>query len=147
MPDNDQMTSGAFARSAGLSPKALRLYAELSLLVPAHVDPYSGYRHYSDAQLGRARRIGLLGRVDMPLAEIQTLLAAGDAEAAIVLANWWRQQQQATGERAGVVAYLRDSLLGEPAPAHHVTARQSSQIVRHDPFGGPAVVEDLTPTG
>lgn len=126
---NDLMTSGAFARAAGLSPKAVRLYAESGLLAPVQIDPYSGYRQYSDAQLGRARRIGLLRRVGMPLAEIQALLAAGDAEAAIVLANWWRQQQQATGERAGVVAYLRDSLLGEPAPAHQVTARQSAERV------------------
>lgn len=129
VPADGLMTSGTFARSAGLSPKALRLYAESGLLVPAYVDPYSGYRHYSAAQLSRARRIGLLRRVGMPLSEIETVLAADEGEAATMLSNWWRQQQQATGERAGVVAYLRDSLLGEPAPAHRVTARQSTERV------------------
>jgi len=35
---------GAFARLSRLSPKALRLCDELGLLVPARVDPDTGYR-------------------------------------------------------------------------------------------------------
>ncbi|GAA3158787.1 MerR family DNA-binding transcriptional regulator [Nonomuraea salmonea] len=37
---------GRFARLCRLSVKRLRHYDELGLLVPAHVDPDSGYRHY-----------------------------------------------------------------------------------------------------
>ena len=51
------LTIGAFARAAGLTPKALRLYARLGLLVPAAVDPESGYRYYAPGQLHRARLI------------------------------------------------------------------------------------------
>ena len=37
---------GEFSRLSRLSPKALRLYDELGLLVPDHVDPVTGYRVY-----------------------------------------------------------------------------------------------------
>ena len=40
----ERMTIGEFAREAGLTPKALRLYDEMGLIVPADVDPVSGYR-------------------------------------------------------------------------------------------------------
>src|SRR5690242_18770886 len=47
------LTIGAFARRAGLTPKALRLYDETGLLRPAAVDAESGYRFYEPAQLDR----------------------------------------------------------------------------------------------
>ena len=48
---------GAFARIAGVSAKILRDYDELGLFRPAWVDPATGYRHYSPAQLPQLRRI------------------------------------------------------------------------------------------
>lgn len=53
----DLVTIGAFARLSRLSQKALRLYDELGLLPPAHVDPVSGYRFYAPEQLERARLV------------------------------------------------------------------------------------------
>ncbi len=38
------MTLGAFAERTRLAAKALRLYDHLGLVVPAHVDPATGYR-------------------------------------------------------------------------------------------------------
>jgi PPM family protein phosphatase len=38
------ITIGEFAERTRLSPKALRLYDRLGLVVPAKVDPGSGYR-------------------------------------------------------------------------------------------------------
>jgi DNA-binding transcriptional MerR regulator len=67
------LTIGAFARAAGLTPKALRLYDELGLLPPAAVDAESGYRLYDPQQLPQARLIAELRRIDMPLAEIRTV--------------------------------------------------------------------------
>jgi PPM family protein phosphatase len=69
------LTIGAFARAAGLTPKALRLYGESGLLPPAAVDPESGYRFYDPAQLGTAELIAELRRIDMPLAEIRAVCA------------------------------------------------------------------------
>src|SRR5689334_2220271 len=73
---------GPFARLTGLSQKALRLYAELSILVPAHVDRASGYRYYTADQIRPARLVGLLRRMDMPLATIRQVVAASTPAAA-----------------------------------------------------------------
>ncbi len=59
---------GEFARRSRLSPKALRLYDELGLLVPAEVDAETGYRWYADTQLEQARVVAMLRRIRVPLA-------------------------------------------------------------------------------
>ena len=51
---------GEFSRLSRLSPKALRLYDKLGLLVPDHVDAATGYRWYPDTQLDQARLVALL---------------------------------------------------------------------------------------
>jgi DNA-binding transcriptional MerR regulator len=49
---------GEFARLSRLSPEALRLYDELGLLLPAYIDPDTGYRWYAATQLDQARARG-----------------------------------------------------------------------------------------
>jgi DNA-binding transcriptional MerR regulator len=71
---------GRFARLAGLSVPQLRLYDRRGLLVPAARDRNSGYRYYSEAQAAAARVIALLRSIDVPLADIQELLAAPEPE-------------------------------------------------------------------
>ncbi len=78
---DDLLSIGPFARQAGLSPKALRLYAELGLLAPAHVDRFTGYRYYGREQLPAARLIRLMREMEMPLSDIRRVLAAGPEEA------------------------------------------------------------------
>ena len=73
---------GPFARLTGLSQKALRLYAELGILVPAYVDRATGYRYYTADQIRVARLVGLLRRMDMPLATIRQVVAATTPAAA-----------------------------------------------------------------
>ena len=70
----DLLTIGDFARAAGLTPKALRLYDDLGLLRPTEVDERSGYRRYAPAQLEHARLVATLRLVGMPLARIQQVL-------------------------------------------------------------------------
>ena len=68
------MSIGEFARRSRLSPKALRLYDELGLLEPARVDDDSGYRYYSASQLDRAQLIAALRQLQIPLAEIKSIV-------------------------------------------------------------------------
>ena len=68
------MSIGEFARRSRLSPKALRLYDELGLLEPARVDDDSGYRYYSATQVDRARLIAALRQLQIPLAEIKSIV-------------------------------------------------------------------------
>ncbi|ASW56178.1 MerR family transcriptional regulator [Plantactinospora sp. KBS50] len=66
---------GELSRASGLSVSALRFYDGAGVLVPAVVDPHTGYRWYARRQLGPARLLAGLRRVGMPLPEIRTVLA------------------------------------------------------------------------
>jgi DNA-binding transcriptional MerR regulator len=72
------MSIGRFSRLTGLTVKALRHYDELGLLRPADVDPETGYRSYSPAQVGRAEWIRTLRRLEIPLDDVSTLLDSDD---------------------------------------------------------------------
>ncbi|GAA4930535.1 MerR family transcriptional regulator [Actinoplanes utahensis] len=61
---------GEVARASGLSVSALRFYDGAGVLVPAAVDPATGYRRYTTDQIKAARLIAGLRRVGMPVAEI-----------------------------------------------------------------------------
>jgi DNA-binding transcriptional MerR regulator len=73
--DEDLLPIGQFARLSRLSVKQLRHYAELGLLLPAHVDADSGYRYYRRAQARQALSIGLLRSLDVPLPVIAAVLS------------------------------------------------------------------------
>jgi len=71
----DLLSIGTFASLTRLSIKALRLYDELGIMQPRHVDPQSGYRYYGIDQLSNARMIRNMRDMDMPLATIRRVLA------------------------------------------------------------------------
>lgn len=71
---------GRFSKMTRLSVKALRLYDEIGLLPPAHIDASSGYRYYSLGQANRAEAVRILRSVDMPLDEIREILETEDPE-------------------------------------------------------------------
>jgi DNA-binding transcriptional MerR regulator len=110
------LTISEFGRRSGLSHKALRLYDVSGLLAPASVDPVSGYRHYDEEQLERARRISILRQVEMPLATISEVLAGTDEQALIRLDRWWAAEQATNESRRATVEYLRDRLLRAGSP-------------------------------
>ena len=80
------LTVGAFGDLAGVSAKALRAYDERGLFRPAWVDPLTGYRFYSPAQLPEIRRILALRSVGLGLDEIGRLVS-GRADLALALAR------------------------------------------------------------
>jgi DNA-binding transcriptional MerR regulator len=63
----DLLSIGRFARLAGLTIEALRHYDELSVLRPASIDPWTGYRRYRPEQLADAREVAWLRSLDLPL--------------------------------------------------------------------------------
>jgi DNA-binding transcriptional MerR regulator len=76
--DDDLLSIGRFARLAGLSVGALRLYDELDLLRPADIDRFTGYRRYRRGQLETARTVARLRDLELPLDEIREVLALDD---------------------------------------------------------------------
>jgi len=72
---------GEFSKVTGLTVKALRLYHEEGLLVPARVDPQTGYRHYDPAQVETARTVAFLREMEFSLSDIKEILRLrGDEE-------------------------------------------------------------------
>ena len=118
------MTIGEFAARSRLSPKALRLYDQLGLVVPANVDPANGYRLYCNAQVERARTVGLLRRLGMPLATIVEIIDAAPQAAAQTLKSYWEQVEAVTAERRALVSYLQDRLTGASMPRYDVQTRR-----------------------
>ncbi|MBO1332215.1 MerR family transcriptional regulator [Streptomyces sp. VRA16 Mangrove soil] len=67
-------TIGDFARHGRVSVRMLRHYDALGLLRPAHVDPATGYRHYTAAQLARLNRIIALKDLGLTLQQVGEIL-------------------------------------------------------------------------
>ena len=106
------LTIGVFARRSRLSMKALRLYDQLELLIPADVDPENGYRRYRESQLATARLIVMLRRLDMPLTQVADIISAPGPEAAERLAAYWTAFEQRVAGQRELVSHLRNKLSG-----------------------------------
>jgi DNA-binding transcriptional MerR regulator len=76
-----RVTIGDFSRASHLSVKTLRHYHEVGLLEPKEVDPGNGYRYYAEDQIPLAQVIRRLRGLQMPVAEVKSVLAAPDPEA------------------------------------------------------------------
>ena len=93
----DLLSIGTFADMSRLSIKALRLYDELGILRPLHIDPQTGYRYYGVDQLPEARMIRNMRDMDMPLATIRRLLAVlpvSQAQAELLVHQHLEQRQR-----------------------------------------------------
>jgi DNA-binding transcriptional MerR regulator len=108
------LSSGAFARRSRLSIKALRLYDSSGLLVPADVDPRTGYRRYRESQLLSARLIVMMRRVGIPLTLVAQIIATPGAAGADLLAAYWTEAERHFAAQRDLVARLRASLLSGP---------------------------------
>ncbi|MEV8503302.1 MerR family transcriptional regulator [Actinoplanes sp. NPDC051475] len=65
---------GEFAGLGRVSVRMLRHYDAIGLLRPAHVEPHSGYRFYTAAQLRLLNRVIALKDLGFSLQQVQTLI-------------------------------------------------------------------------
>jgi len=110
------LSIGTFGRRARLSAKALRLYARTGLLVPAAVDPRTGYRRYRESQLLPARLIVMMRRAGVPLAQVAEIVAAPGPDGAELLTAYWAEAERQFGVQRELVSRLRTSLLSGTSP-------------------------------
>ncbi|MEU9453642.1 MerR family transcriptional regulator [Streptomyces sp. NPDC048277] len=105
---------GEMARDSGLGVSALRFYDRAGVLVPAWVDPASGYRWYGPEQLAEARLLACLRRAGMPLADIRLVLASwSGADTGLVrklLGAHLRRLEQGLSDARGEFSALRAQL-------------------------------------
>ena len=104
---------GEFARFTRVSVKMLRHYHDIGLLPAARVDPVTGYRFYTAAQLPRLNRILTLRDLGFGLDDIADMLAADDAHASA----------SGAGSASDAAAYDR-----REAELRDLLARTSAQI-------------------
>jgi DNA-binding transcriptional MerR regulator/effector-binding domain-containing protein len=111
-----RLAIGDFSRMTHLSVKALRHYHDVGILVPAEVDPASGYRFYEPSQVPVAQVIRRFRDLGMPLDEIKDVLQAPDiATRNALIATHMRRMESALAETRSVVASLRSLLERPPA--------------------------------
>jgi len=108
---------GDFSRMTHLSIKALRHYHDMGVLVPAEVDPSSGYRFYRVDQVSVAQVIRRFRDLGMPLEDIKAVLQATDPAVRndVIVAHLDRMQTQ-LAHIQDTVAGLRALLEAPPAP-------------------------------
>jgi|GEM_PF-234965 len=114
---------GEFARLSRLSPKALRRYGELGLLPPDSVDPATGYRWYTHAQLAQARLVAELRQIGMPLAQIKAMLPADPPARAAGAQDWWARAEADFAARRELARFLIDRFNGKKAVMYEVRTR------------------------
>ncbi|MET9958379.1 MerR family transcriptional regulator [Streptomyces sp. NPDC006326] len=81
----DLMSISAFARRVALAPSALRFYDDCRVLLPAHVDPRTGYRSYTAAQEPRAALLRDLRAAGLALVDVVAVLDGPPGRAREVL--------------------------------------------------------------
>jgi DNA-binding transcriptional MerR regulator len=110
------LTIGEFAALTRLSVRTLRRYHEAGLLEPATVDTFTGYRYYSPEQIPTAQVIQRLRQLDVPLAEVEAILATEDPRdrAEVIAGHVKRLEAELDRTRAAVVSLRR---LIRPDPA------------------------------
>jgi DNA-binding transcriptional MerR regulator/effector-binding domain-containing protein len=125
-----ELTIGDFSRITHLSIKTLRHYHRVGLLEPAEVNPDSGYRYYTVAQVPVAQTIRRFRNLDMPVDEVRAVLEAPDATSrdALIAAHLDRMQTQLAQTQSAVES-LR-ALLTEPTgPAIKIERRMLALTV------------------
>ncbi|MFE3189354.1 MerR family transcriptional regulator [Nocardia sp. NPDC059240] len=131
---------GEFSRLTYLTIKTLRYYHEIELLQPITIDPGTGYRFYSTAQVDQAHLIKRLRELNMPLPEIRAVMAAPDQTARDEAIRVHLERMEAELVRTrDVVASLKALLLPSAGisveyrsiPSHPVLA-MTSEVARDD---------------
>src|SRR5215475_649631 len=115
---------GDFSAMTYLSVKALRHYHDIGLLVPAVVDPATGYRYYDASQVAVAQVIRRFRDLGMPLSEVKAVLQAPDVDARneVIVTHLARMETQLSQTQA-TVASLRSLL--EPQPLSLPVSRRT----------------------
>jgi DNA-binding transcriptional MerR regulator len=116
--NGDLLSIGAFARMTRLTVKALRHYDAEDLLVPAHVDPATGYRSYALSQVPDAATIALLRRLGVPVPTVRELLSGDHDTRASVLAAERERLALEVEERRRALATI-ERLVSSPEAARY----------------------------
>ncbi|MFE4620313.1 MerR family transcriptional regulator [Streptomyces sp. NPDC056747] len=117
---------GQFSQASGLSVTALRHYDASGVLVPAFVDPVSGYRYFRRDQVRTAQSIRALRQLDIPVEEVGRLLGGDEEELAAALRAHLRAAERRLEVQRSMVHSLLSRLTEGAEMTHRVTVRQGA---------------------
>lgn len=126
---------GDFSQLAQVSTRALRLYDELSLLKPMHVENITGYRFYSVEQLPRLNRILALKDLGFSLDQIADMLtddlAAAQLGEMLAKKQTELEKQLEEGQRqiARVAARLRQIEAEGKVSPYEVVVKEAEPLI------------------
>lgn len=112
--DQRLLTISTFARAVGIPPSALRHYSAHDVLVPADVDPRSGYRYYAPAQIAQGVLVQRMRATAVPLPAMRAILAADGPERSALLEKLRVEHSTRTRELEAGLRSLQDELSGHP---------------------------------
>lgn len=132
---------GDFSRATHLSVKTLRHYHRIGLLEPADVDPDTGHRRYTTEQIPTAQVIRRFRALEMPLEEIQAVIAAPDLDTRNdLIAAHLERLEDSLAKTQHAAASLRDLL--QP-PSGSVPAKVEHRSTAATPAVAVAEVIDV----
>jgi DNA-binding transcriptional MerR regulator len=118
----DRMPIGMFSRASSISVRTLRNYHEQGLLVPAAIDPTTGYRYYTVDQLTDALAIVRLRDLQVPLAKVHEILRRRDPGfTATLLASHRTTMEEQLREAERIVSLLDQDISTLATPVHLIT--------------------------
>jgi Predicted transcriptional regulators len=120
---------GIFSQITKVSVKALRFYEEQGLLVPAFIDPATGYRHYDSEQLFTVHRILSLRQCGFSIEDIRRILAGRNAGK--LLAEQKKKLEQSihdtAAQLASINAYL-DCMQTDPSLTYQIVVKPLPRV-------------------
>jgi len=122
------MPIGMFSRASSLSIKSLRAHHESGLLVPASIDPRTGYRTYTVDQLADAAVIVRLRALDVSLADVREVLEARDPT---ITRKVLERHQDVMAGRLAETERIIAELQSAPATATHTPAHVRTDPAEH----------------
>jgi DNA-binding transcriptional MerR regulator len=120
---------GEFSKITGLTIKALRLYHQEGILTPDKIDSQTGYRYYTPASLVKARTIGYLKEMLLPLDLIKSILENHHDEADVL--SFLSAHRKLIAERLSsleTVAATLDEILHREMEAQTMLQKNSFEI-------------------
>ncbi|MFD8980910.1 MerR family transcriptional regulator [Streptomyces sp. NPDC059564] len=109
------MGISTFGRLVGLAPSALRFYDDCRVLLPAHVDPATGYRYYAETQRARATLLRGLRAAGLALPDVVTVLDGPPERARRVLERHRRTVRESGRAADAAVRAVLETLPAGPA--------------------------------
>lgn len=111
---------GRFSRMTRMSVKTLHHYHDVGLVVPAWIDPATGYRYYDRSQARLALQVSMLRRLDVPIERVRRIVT-GIEPMAQALALERERVERAAARLAGLLACLDRLTDGEQLPCYSPT--------------------------